>query len=355
MNKKIISALLACLFLLLCSACKAEENQKRYDYDLSEYVQLDNYDKVKADFAPTGECTEEEIDNQVFQILLTYGDCVEKETQVVEEYDTVVVKYRIYHDGEEMTEYSDDEYEILVGYQGNGDVDAALAKEMLGKTVGDVCKITYTFPENDANLGSWAGETVECKGEIVSVWQTLIPECTDEMVSEIGEGFASVTAFREALRQDILEQKETAKADAVLAAFMDGVTVKKYPQAEVQAYIDRYFREISAAAEELGVSYEDYLKDYLSMTEDEITSAAKADAQDRVKKDMACIQASRLLNVDLSEEEYQEGLVRYYDGEKDLFDSKSDFEEYYTKDILWECIRWDKTFLLMLESAESAK
>ena len=334
-------------------SCGKEEKTGRYDYDLSEYVTLENFDPVKAKFSPTGVCTEEEIDQAVFQILLTYGDAEEKEGGVVEMYDSVLVRYRIYYKGEELAEQSQDEYEIIVGYNGNADIDSRLAEEMIGKKAGDICKVSYTFPETDLNLGSWAGETVEAEAKILSVFKITVPQCTDEVVSKIGDGFTSVDSFRKALKADMLEQKESGKAEAVITAFMDGVKVKKYPVAETQAYVDRYIREIESAAEELGFTYAKYLKEYLNMTEDEVSEAAKKDARDRVKKDMACIQASRLLKVELSEKEYQEGLKEYYGKEKDLFDSVEDFEAYYTKDIMWECIRWDKTFLKMLDEAKA--
>lgn len=355
MRKKYAAIFIFCAIALLLVSCGKEKEIKRYDYDLSEYVTLDNWDHVKANFSPPGVCTEEEIDQAVFQILLTYGEEEEKENGTVEMYDRVTLRYRIYYKGEEMSEQSQDEYEIIIGYNGNGDIDNLLAKEMIGKKVGDICRVSYTFPETDLTLGSWAGETVEGEGKILAVTKLIVPECTDEMVAKIGDGFTSVGAFRKALKADMLEQKESAKAEAVIGAFMDGVTVKKYPQAETQAYVDRYIREIKTAAEEVGVTYVNYLKDYLKMTEEEVSEAAKKDARDRVKKDMACIQASRLLKVELSEKEYRDGLEEYYAKEKDLFDSIEDFETYYTKDIMWECIRWDKTFLKMLDEAVSVK
>ncbi len=354
MKRKIFLFCSVFLLSVLLIAC-GKEGGKRYDFDLSEYVSLAQYKKVEANFDLPGVCTEKEIDDAVFQILLTYADEVEKDNDIVENYDSVSVKYNIYSDGKELEEYAQAEYVIIVGYDGNGDIDAALAREMIGKKVGDTCKIEYTFPEDDMSLGSWAGVKVECTGKILSVRKTVVPECTDEMVAKIGDGFPTVAGFRQQLKEDILQQKEENKAAAVMDAFMAGVTVKKYPQMETQAYVERYIQEISVSAEEIGVSYEDYLSEYLKMTEDQISEAALKDARDRVKKDMACIQASRLLKVSLSEKEYKEGLEKYYDSEKDLFDSVEEFETYYTKDILWECIRWDKTFLLILEEAVPAK
>ncbi len=351
MKKMIAAILLVSLFTLLLCACGEQKGSTRYDYDLSEYVELGELDPVHASFADPKVCTEEEIDDAVFQILLTYADFAEKEVQTVEEYDKVVVDYSILHDGKELEEYSQSEYSIIVGYDGTGDVDAALAKEMMGKTVGDSCQATYTFPKGDVSLGSWAGVTIEVSGKILGIYQPFVPECTDEMVSEIGEGFESVQAFRDQLKLDILEQKEERKKTAVLNAFMDAVEVKKYPKEELRAYRENYLNEIRAAAEEADMEYADYLKEYLNLTEDEASEVAQSDAQSRVKNDLACIQASRLLKTTLSDEEYREGLEGYYESEKDSFDSVEAFEAYYTKAFMTDCILWDKTFVLMVENA----
>ena len=72
-----------------------------------------------------------------------------------------------------------------------------------------------------------------------------------------------------------------------------------------------------------------------------------------MKNDMACIQATRLMNVTLTEEEYKEGLERYYNQEQENFESVEAFEEHYTKPFMEDCIRWDKAFEMMVENAVS--
>lgn len=350
MKKITALLLLLTLFLALFASC-GEESGRRYDYDLSEYVTLKQYDKIRAKYADPTVCTEEEIDRALHQILLTYAEFGEKENKVVEEYDKVMVEYAVLYDGKVMEEYSQEEYGILVGYDGTGDVDRALAREMMGKTVGDFCRASYTFPADDVSLGSWAGLTVEVTGKILNVYQSYVPECTDELVSRIGDGFESVQAFRDQLRLDIMEQKGEAKKTAVMQAFLDGVEVIRYPEAELKVYRERYLSEIRSAAQDLNIEYARYLEEYLNLTEDEASEAAQKDAEARVKNDLACIQACRLLKTTLTEQEYKEGLAGYYEVEKEEFDSVEAFEAHYTKEFMYDCILWDKTFLVMVENA----
>lgn len=338
--------------LLFC-ACAGQG--VRYDYDLSEYVELAQLEQIRAPFADPTVCTEEEIDYSIHQIMLSYAEFTPKaEGDAVELYDKAVVNYKIFQGEKELQEYSQPEYGIIVGYDGNGGIDYTLAEQLLGKKVGDTCRISYTFPTDDVSLGSWAGVTVECEGTIVSIFSSMVPECTDEFVKNVGDhGFDSVQAFRDQIRIDILDQKMEAKREIVLDTFVSGVTVKKYPDAEVKAYMEKYVLDIKALADELEMDYAQYLSEYLQSTEDEINKAALEDAHSRVKNDMACIQANRLLNVTLTDEEYRTGLERYYAQEEANFESIEAFEEYYTRPFMEDCIRWDKTFERMVEGAVS--
>lgn len=354
--KKILGtvSLLLLVSLLLC-AC-AETDVVRYDYPLEEYVELAQVETIRAPFANPSLCTEEEIDYSIHQIMLTYAEYAVKEgdSVVVEQYDKAVVDYKIFQDSTELEEYSQPEYGIVIGYDGNGDIDDALSKELLGKKVGDTCKITYTFPSNDISLGSWAGVTVECSGTIKGIYSSMVPECTDEFVQQVGEqGFPDVQSFRDQIRIDIMDQKMEAKRQLVLNAFVEGVTVKKYPDAEVKTYMNRYLSEMKDMADELGMEYADYLSEYMQVTEDEVNKMALEDSRNRVKNDMACIHATRLLKITLTEEEYREGLERYYLQSQEEFDSIEAFEENYTRPFMEDCIRWDKAFEQMVENAVS--
>lgn len=354
MRKSItIITLLISVSLLLC-ACGTSEGI-RYDYNLEEYVELEQLEQVRAPFADPTKCSEDEIDYSIHQIMLSYAEFTPKEEgATVEQYDKAVVDYKILQEGKELEEYSQPEYGIVVGYDGNGDIDDALAKELFGKKVGDTCKITYTFPTTDMSLGSWAGATVECSGTIKGIYSSLVPECTDEFVQNIGEyNFTSVQEFRDQIRIDILDQKMEAKRKLVLDAFVAGVKVKKYPDAEVKAYVERYVSEMKNMADELEMSFSDYLAEYMQVSEDQINELALEDARNRVKNDMACIYATRLMKIELTEEEYINGLTSYFDREQENFDSVQAFEDHYTRVFMEDCIRWDKAFNQMVDHAVS--
>lgn len=354
MKKMFVGVTLVLAALVLLGACSKADGV-RYDYNLAEYVEIGDVRKIEAPYADPTVCTEEEIDYAVHQVMLTYAEYTPKEDgSVIEQYDKAVVEYKVFQDGKELEEYSQSEYGIVIGYDGNGDLDATLAKELLGKKVGDVCKVSYTFPTSDISLGSWAGVTVECQGTVLGIDRSMVPECTDEFVQMLEKyEFQTVQDFRDQIKIDTMNQKAEAKKQLVLDAFISGVKVKKYPDAELKDYVEDYITDMKNMAEDLGMEYADYLQEYMQASEDEINDLALEDARNRVKNDMACIQACRVLQITLTEEEYQNSLQNYYEQEADKFASAEEFETHYTRALMEDCFRWDKAFEMMVEGAVS--
>lgn len=342
-----------CLTLPLLASCgEGEEVMKRYDYDLSEYVTVPDPFAVRAEFEDPTVCTDEEIDEAILQVMLSYAAFTEKDGGTVERYNKVEISFTLTMDGEIQDNYSDENHELIVGYEGGGDLDYTLGEALIGKTVGDVATAEYTYPATDLEIGSWAGKTVTLSGTVGKIYQHEISECTDDFVKSFGDdSIQSVEDFRVYLENNILEAKNSFMEYAVLNAYLAGVEVKKYPEAELQAYVDKYMREVEAAATQLEMTTSEYATVYLGITEEELNESALADAKTRVKNDLACIQGSRIMGTTLTQEEYEDGLDSYYLAEGGDFASAEEFEEYYTEEIIRESVLWDKTFKQMVKNA----
>jgi len=341
-----------CLTLPFAVSCSEETPAKRYDYDLDEYVTVPDPKAVKAVFSDPSVCSDEEIDEAIFQIMLSHASFAKKDGGAVEQYNKVKLSFSMEMDGEILEEYSKEDHEIIVGYDGSSAVESALGTALLGKTVGEEASAEYTYPLTAVELGSFAGKTVTVFGEVKEIYQHSIPECTDDFARQFEEeGITSVADLRAYLEGEILSGKQSAKEQAVLNAYLAGVEVKKYPEAEWKAYVDSYMKEIAAAAEQMEVSQEEYITVYLEMTPNEVKEAAENEAKNRVKNDLACVQGSRVMGTTLTEEEYKDGLENYFLNEGGDFASAEEFEAHYTKEILYESVLWDKTFQKMLETA----
>jgi FKBP-type peptidyl-prolyl cis-trans isomerase (trigger factor) len=347
--KRILAMVLGLVLVLpLMVSC----GKVRYDYDLAEYIDLGSYQPVSASFADPSLCTEEEVDHALFQVMLTYA-LFEKKEGTAELYNKINVEYDIYYEGEPMEDYHKEDYEIVIGSEGSGELDYQLGKEFIGASIGATKEVEYTFPSDDFSLGAWAGMTVTARATLKTVYQQTVPECTDEFVSDLDQGMETVADFREQLKTDIMSRKEEDKRAAVYRAFIEGVTVKQYPKKELQEYIDSYTKDSKDLAEDLGMSYAEYLQEYLETDVESFEAMAKKEAQENVKVDMACVQVSRLMNTILSEEEYNAGLQVLYDAEntEEEFSSLKEFEKYHGKNEIRNRLLWKKTFNRMVDEA----
>ena len=217
--KRIVCLMLA-VVLALPMFCSCAKEEGRYNYDLSEYISLGQYQPISVYFEDPSVATEEEIDDALFQVMLSYADFKEKEADAVaERYNSLEMVYDLYYNGEAMEDYHEEEYSIVIGSDNLGDLDYLLGEAFIGAKVGDTKKIEYTFPEDDYSLGFWAGITVEAEGTLTRIYQHNVPECTDEFVRSLeGYSFETIADFREQLAAEIRQAKEEKKADAVYYA-----------------------------------------------------------------------------------------------------------------------------------------
>lgn len=356
---KKIPALLLCLLLVAgvsLSCGESDSSAERYDYDLSRYVQIGELSSLAAAYPDPTICTKEEVDEAQQQVLLSYASFEEKEEGVVERYNKVEILYQMFRNGEEMKDYTEESYQIIVGSDGFGDMDKLMGEVLIGACVGEEREAEYTFPAEDASIGGWAGLTVTLKGKVKTIYQHYLPECDDEFVSSLeGEGgaFASVDSFRLALEESILSQKAAVRDRAVFLAYMESVEVKKYPKKELNAYVERGWNEARAAAEQFGIPLEQYLAQYLATDEEAYEKLIQEKAKEQVRNDMACIQLSRILGTELSEKEYEEGLERLFEAEGGAgtsgYETIGDFETAYTQKEIRESLLWEKSFQQLVQ------
>ena len=294
------------------------------------------------------------------QVLLSYATFEEKEGDdaVVEPFNRVKFDYRMYLDGTELEEYHEEDYIVVVSSDGYGDLDYAIGQALIGAKKRDEVVTDYLVPENDPEIGAWAGKTVQLKAKVKKIEQHYLAELNDEFVSSLeGEGgsFSNVEEFRAAVRDDILYKKETAMVNAVFETFMNSVEVLQYPEREVQYYVDLEWKSIQAICAQLTMPEEQYLSMYLGMDYTLWEAQTRLSAKERVKSDMACIQLSRLLGTTLTEQEYIDGRQRFYEDvggpEGSDFATVEEFEAYYTEREIRESILWEKSFGVLVEEA----
>lgn len=330
-----------------------EEVGKRYDYDLNEYMNMGEPLGVKAEFDDPTVCTEKEIDDAVFQIRLASAKFEEKSGKA-ERYDKVKVSYTVELDGEALADHGKTDREIVIGLEAQDELEYRLGETLIGIRAGESRTAVYTYPET-ASYGELAGKTVDLVAKVSCVYDSQIPEENEAFVRGLeGFSFQTVAEFRESVKKDILEEKESRKVQAVWAAFYDTVEILKYPEKELNAYLNSYRAYYEDLAENMGLSVEKFLEEYLETDEANFMAEAEEYARELVKNDMILTQLARELETTLSDEEYEKGLKEYFENESGSFTSIEEYVEYYTEENIRQNLIWDKALRTVIEHAVPA-
>lgn len=324
--------------------------QEGYPYDLAAYVTLPSPVGVQAKYAETGECTPEELWAAIDQIRLPFASFEEK-AGPVERFDRVTVSYQLVLEGQILEEQTQAALEIVVGQEGIPGELAALGEALKGAMPGQLRWADYTYPESILH-GRFSGKTVVAKGIVTKIERAILPEVTQDFVRRM-HGFEEATLddFYESVERDILSEKEQMRLTAIWSAFCDGVTVLGYPEAELQKYRNDYTRYYVGFAEAVQMELDTFLTEYLEVDRAAFDAQVETYAREMVKNDMIFTQLARTLGITLSEEDYQKGLLAYYEKESGDFASPEAFEAHYTKQQIWSNLVRDRALLAVVENA----
>ena len=117
----------------------------------------------------------------------------------------------------------------------------------------------------------------------------------------------------------------------------------------MDSYVEQMTTYYQQYAETYGMEFADVLES-MGMTEDTFNEQALAYAQSMVGDELVLYAIVRAEDLSLSQSEYDEGVAAYVE----MFgaESQEQLEEYYTVDVLYESLLWDKTLQFLMDNAQ---
>ena len=351
MKKKMIFFLIALSAVLIAGGCGKVEVDERYqEYDLAEYVTLGEYKGIEVQKVEPLEITDEAVEEEIIVILQS-----NPETQALEEGaavelgDSVTIDYEGKIDGEAFDGGTAEGQTILLGSSGYID---GFDDGLVGAAIGSTLDLNLTFPQDYRNE-ELAGKPVVFTVTVKSASRQVDAELTDEFVQRVSQESETVDAFRAEVRAYLEEQAaETADQSMKSSAWMTAVEnaqILDYPQEEVDSYVEQMTTYYQQYAETYGMEFADVLES-MGMTEDTFNEQALAYAQSMVGDELVLYAIVRAEDLSLSQSEYDEGVAAYVE----MFgaESQEQLEEYYTVDVLYESLLWDKTLQFLMDNAQ---
>jgi len=338
--KKLISLALVVILLgsVFVSCGTKDILTYKYNYDLSEYLELANYKDLPVECAKA-EVTDEELEFTILSTLSYYAKNEEVSTPAVLG-NYLCIDYTGTVDGKEFDGGSAKEYEFMLG---TNDLFAEIDKALVGHVAGDTVTVELTLPEDYESEDDVAGKTAKYVINIHSVMKQVIPEYTDDFVRAYLK-HDSIKDFENSLRESMLETKEKAQFQLIVsktwASVIEKTNVKEYPKKEYDQFYNDMVSANKAYAEARGMAFSVFLDISFQMTEEEFYEYVDEEVKARMKEEMIIYAIARAENLTMTEEEYKNRATEYakeYYG----YESLKEFEEVYDKEVIRQTLLSD--------------
>lgn len=267
MKKKVgvLAAVLSAATLL--TACGNQEYLK--DITASDYVTLGNYIGIEAQ-AEEPVVADGIVDMYLrYYILSPYITTEEVTGRAVQEGDTVNIDYVGYQDGVAFEGGTGEGYDLTIG---SGAFIDGFEDGLIGANVGDQVSLDLTFPDPYENNPDLAGAPVVFEVTVNSISVEKLPELTDEFVQSLGITDCSTEQeLRDYIYnyfyQSAVQNYDSTIEETIQDTVMAGCTFKEPPKEMVARVRQSIEDSMTAQAESMGLTLEEYMKNYYGMDE----------------------------------------------------------------------------------------
>jgi len=286
---------------------------------LAAEVTLGDYRSVRLPYEPI-QVSETEIEETINR--LRESQAIEEPVdRPVQEGDRVIVRLQASKldvpDGEEATIIQERQIPFLISTDEENELQSwpypGFTKELIGLSVGDKKKLTYTFPE-DNEFENLKGATAEFNLEVEEVKSHTLPEVDDEFAQSVGD-FENV----EKMLQEIREQHEqhaeteynTEYNEKVINQVVEMSEVK-YPPQMLENEIDEVLHQLEHRLQNQNLDLETYMK-VRELDEQGLRDDAEPMAVSRLKQSLVLMEISKAENIELDQMEVQQETARAYE------------------------------------------
>ena len=289
--------------------CTVEHDLEARDY--SEYMTLGQYSGMEIPVETSLRVTDAQVQEQIDAVISSMTTQERIEEGVTAEGDTIDMDFTGYQNGEPFEGGAAQGYQYTIG---SGQFIEDLDTQLVGLTVGETYNLDCTFPE-DYHSAVLAGQTVTFEVKVNAIMgDDVIPEWTDELVSEYSGGEYTTTAdyeayVRESLEDQASSSQRTEYIENLWTAVLDNCTFESIPEDEVAEAEAYYYDNVVAYYTDFASQYDTDLAGILEMfgtTEDDLHEYAHSMAENEVRSFMVANMICLAEDIELTEEAYQE-------------------------------------------------
>lgn len=303
--KKITLILISALLLVSFAACGSGEKYGYYDYDLSKYVEIGQFKGIEVSSADIA-VSDDEVDGAVREILDNNGISVLADVtdRPVQSGDTVNIDYQGLLDGVPFEGGTAEGSDLVIG---SGQFIPGFEDGLIGAVVGEKRSLDLNFPDPYPNNTELSGAAVVFKVTVNSIKAKDYPELTDDIVKQVSE-YTTVDEWLAEIRNATELEK---KWNIVKKKVISSATALKYPDKELDTFVDSLNSSYQQYADNYGVSLDEFVETYMGMSKEEYDQQTLEYAQDYIKTEMVCVAIARREGISLTDEQFKDYVKHY--------------------------------------------
>lgn len=300
MKKRIVPfMLIVCLTLVFgLTGCGSNPYS---GYDLSEYIKTANYKGLEMEKIEES-VSDEEVTAQVESNVENTKTTEKVKTGKVAKNNKVNIDYEGKIDGKTFDGGSATGTDLVIG---SGQFIDGFEDGLIGKAVGSTQTLNLKFPDDYSNEDV-AGKDVVFTVKINYISKDVIPTYNDAWVAENSDVKTTAEYEKQVKEQLLKEKEEQAKSNTISSLWtevVDNSKVLKYPEDEVNAYIEEIEQQYQTMADNYGMKLKDLWEQYGIESEEEYNKSNKETAQAYVKEQMVMYDIAEKEDLSYTDEE----------------------------------------------------
>lgn len=268
-------------------------------------IEITDYKGIKA-AKNVKEITEDDINQQIDIIRKKNARIVSVDDRAAQLGDEVIIDFEGFFGDEAFEGGKGEDHPLKLG---SGQFITGFEDQIVGHDIGDEFDINVTFPEN-YQMEDYAGKDAVFKTKLKSISYEELPEINDDLIKDATE-FDSVEEYRNDIRTKLenaaVSQADSAFDNAVLQAIIDKVD-SPIPNCMYEQRIDDIMESFDRQLQQQGMNLNLYCQ-YTGMDVDAIRDTYRDRAEGEVKLRLALEKIAELENIEVSEDEINEGLA----------------------------------------------
>lgn len=268
-------------------------------------IEISDYKGIKASKA-VKDITEEDIDKQIEIIRKKNARIVSVDDRAAQLNDEVTIDFEGFFGDEPFEGGKGEDHPLRLG---SGQFIPGFEDQIVGHSIGDEFDVNVTFPE-DYQMTDYAGKDAVFKCKLKAISYEELPEINDDLVKDATE-FDTVEEYRSDIRAKLedaaVKQAESAFEGALLNALIEKVD-SPIPNCMYEQRIDALMRSFEQQLRQQGMDLNLYFQ-YTGMDMDSFRDTYRDRAESEVKLRLALEKIAELENIEVSEEEINNGLA----------------------------------------------